>query len=45
MSNADWYAICFAFSAVTALLFSLRERLKRIEDKLDKLAFKQEPRG
>jgi hypothetical protein len=37
MSNAEWYPICFALSVVVALLYSIRGRLKRIEDKLDKL--------
>jgi hypothetical protein len=37
MSNADMWVICIAFGVVMCFLESIRDRLKRIEDKLDKL--------
>jgi len=35
MSHADSYFLTTCFTIVTVLLLSLRERLKRIESKLD----------
>ena len=40
MSNADSSFFAIAFSIVTVLVWSLRERLKRIEEKLDKISGK-----
>jgi hypothetical protein len=37
MSNADAWVGCIAFAVIMAFLHSLHDRLKRIEDKIDKL--------
>jgi hypothetical protein len=38
MSNADAYWLTACFTIVTAILLGVRDRLKRIEKKLDSLA-------
>jgi hypothetical protein len=40
MSNADEWFLSMAFGVVTAILWAMRERLKRIEEKLDKMSGK-----
>jgi len=37
MSSADVWVFSIAFTVITVLLFAVRDRLKRIEEKLDKL--------
>ena len=40
MTKADEWFFSIAFAIVTALLWALRDRLKRIEEKLDKMGKK-----
>jgi hypothetical protein len=37
MTNADAWFFSIAFAIVSSLLWAVRDRLKRIEDKIDKL--------
>jgi hypothetical protein len=38
MNDAEYWTACICFMVVVLLLLSLRERLKRIERKLDEFA-------
>lgn len=40
MSNGEAWFFSISFGIVTLLLFSIRDRVKRIEEKLDKMSHK-----
>lgn len=40
MSNADLWFFSISFAILTAILLGMRERMKRIEEKLDKMSGK-----